>query len=124
MEECDLCGLTVGKLLDDEAGAFGDRECVAYPDRDVRFTFRQFHDRVDLAACGLMALGVRKAEHVAVWATNVPEWLVLQYATAKIGAILVPISPAYRASELAIVLNLSETTTLFFSGSAGPDPVA
>jgi fatty-acyl-CoA synthase len=122
MDESELSRLTIGSLLDRQGERFGDRDCIAYAHRDTRYTYRQFRERVDLAARGLMAVGVRKGEHVAVWAPNIPEWLMLQYAIAKVGAILVPINTSYRAAELEFLLHNSETTTLFFSaGKSGVD---
>ncbi len=109
----DIDKLTIGRLLDRQAERFGDRDCLVYPDRGLRLTYRQFRDRVEMLARGLMALGVRNGEHVAIWASNVPEWLYLQYATAKIGAVLVTVNTAYRARELEYLLHQSDTTTLF-----------
>jgi fatty-acyl-CoA synthase len=125
MDDVELSRLTIGMLLDHQAEQFGDREFVAYPERDVRLTYRQFRDRVDLVGRGLMTLGVRKGEHVAVWAPNMPEWLLLQYATAKIGAILVPVDTACQGNELEVVLRSSESTTLLLaSGAAEVDYLA
>jgi len=125
MDDSELSKLTIGFLLDRQAERFGDRNFVAYPDGATHATYRQFRDRVNLVARGLMALGVRKGEHVAVWAPNVVEWLFLQYATAKIGAVLVPVNIACRAAELEYVLANSETTTLFLgAGAVGVDYVA
>ena len=79
----------------------------------MRLTYRQFRDKVDTVARGLMALDIKKGEHVSIWASNVPEWLYLQYATAKIGAVLVTVNTAYRAHELEYLLRQSDTTTFF-----------
>lgn len=125
MELSDLSRLKVGAILERQADRFGDRECIAYADRDERFTYRRFRDRVDVVARGLMTLGIRKAEHVAIWAPNIPEWQLLQFAAAKIGAILVPVNTAYRARELEFLLRHSETSTLVFgAGVTDVDPVA
>jgi fatty-acyl-CoA synthase len=125
MQDSELAKLTIGEIVDRQAERFGEREFVAYADRDFRLTYRQLLDRVDVVGRGLMALGVRKSEHVAVWAPNVPEWLILQYAAAKIGAILVPVPTSYRARELEFLLRQSETTTLVFAaGSADAGSVA
>ncbi len=113
MIDSELSRLTIGEVVDRQAERFADRDCIAYPTRDARFTYRQFRDRVDVAARGLMSVGVRKGEHVAVWSRNLPEWNLLQFAVAKIGAILVPINASYTANELEFVLRHSETTTLF-----------
>jgi fatty-acyl-CoA synthase len=119
MAEPDLSRLMVGAILDRQADRFGDRDFVAFADRDFRLTYREFRDRVDLVARGLMGMGVRKSEHVAIWAPNIPEWLLLQYATGRIGATLVPINTGLRARELEFVLRHSETTTLVFGGASG-----
>ena len=108
----DIDQLTIGALLDRQAQRFGDRECVVYTDRPLRLTYRQFRDRVDTLARGLLALDIKKGEHVSIWASNVPEWLYLQYATAKIGAVLVTVNTAYRSHELEYLLRQSDTTTL------------
>jgi len=109
----DIDRITIGTLLDRQAERFGDREALVYTDRPVRLTYAQFRDKVDAIARGLMALDIKKGEHVSVWASNVPEWLYLQYATAKIGAVLVTINTAYRAHELEYLLKQSDTTTFF-----------
>ena len=109
----DIDRITIGTLLDRQAERFGDRDCLVYTDRPLRLTYRQFRDRVDTLARGLMALEIRRGEHVSIWASNVPEWLYLQYATAKIGAVLVTVNTAYRAHELEYLLRQSDTTSLF-----------
>jgi fatty-acyl-CoA synthase len=109
----DIDRITIGTLLDRQAERFGDRECLVYTDRPLRLTYAQFRDRVDTLARGLLALDIKKGEHVSIWASNVPEWLYLQYATAKIGAVLVTVNTAYRAHELEYLLRQSDTTTFF-----------
>lgn len=106
-------GLTIGQVLDETVRRFPDRDAVLFPHLGLRWTWSEFQDQVDSAARGLMALGVKKQEHVALWATNVPEWVVLQFATAKIGAVLVTINPAYRPFELQYVLKQSDSVALF-----------
>ena len=105
--------MTLGQILDRTVAAFPDNEAVVYVDRDFRLTYREFGDLVDRLARGLMAMGIQKGEKVAVWATNVPYWVALQFATAKIGAVLLTINTNYRISELAYVLEQSETENLF-----------
>jgi len=104
---------TLGQILDRAVDAYPDNEAVVYVDRDFRLTYRQFGDLVDRLARGLMAMGIRKSEKVAVWATNVPYWVALQFATAKIGAILLTVNINYRINELAYVLEQSESENLF-----------
>ncbi len=101
----------------------------AYPDNDAlvdmassrRLSYRELNDEIDLVARGLMALGIETGERVGIWSPNCVEWVVVQYATAKIGAILVNINPAYRTHELAYVLKQSGIRTLIsateFKGS-------
>jgi fatty-acyl-CoA synthase len=105
--------LTLGQILDRAASAFPENEAIVYADRDFRLTYRQFGNLVDRLARGLMAMGVQKGEKVAVWATNVPYWVALQFATAKIGAVLLTVNTNYRAGELAYVLEQSESENLF-----------
>ena len=89
-----------------------DQEAVVYVDRDFRLTYREFGELVDDLAMGLMALGIKKGEKVAVWATNVPYWVALQFATAKIGAILLTVNTFYRNTELEYLLKQSECENL------------
>jgi fatty-acyl-CoA synthase len=105
--------LTLGQILDRTVARFPDTEAIVYVDRDFRLTYREFGDLVDRLARGLMSLGVRKGEKVAVWATNIPYWVALQFATAKIGAVLLTVNTNYRSTELAYVLEQSETENLF-----------
>ncbi|HXT60467.1 MAG TPA: AMP-binding protein, partial [Pirellulales bacterium] len=86
-------GLTIGQALTRAAAEHGGGDALVFPGLGLRLDYREFNIRVDEAARGLLALGVGKADHVAIWATNVPEWVVLQFATARIGAVLVTINP-------------------------------
>jgi fatty-acyl-CoA synthase len=115
----DVEGLTVGGLLDLVAERRPDDEALVYPDRGLRYTYREFNEAVDECARALMALGLEKGDHVAVWGQNVPEWVILQFATGKMGAVLVTINPAYRASELEYVLDQSEAAALFMTEGVG-----
>ncbi|HEY5094061.1 MAG TPA: AMP-binding protein [Candidatus Eremiobacteraceae bacterium] len=117
--------LTIGAVLNRQDERFGERDAVVYADRDIRWTYHAFRRKVDQIANGLMTLGIRKGEHVAVWAPNVPEWLLLQYATAKIGSVLVTVNTSNKAQELGRLLRHSEATTLFMTpGFRGLDYVA
>jgi fatty-acyl-CoA synthase len=113
METATLRSLTLGQILDEAIAKHPDNDAVVYADRDFRLTYREFGKVVDQVAKGLMALGVGKGEKVAVWATNVPYWIVLQFATAKIGAILLTVNTAYRMTEVAYVLEQSDSENLF-----------
>src|SRR5215207_1513479 len=111
----DVDGLTVGGLLDLVAERRPDEEALVYADRDLRYTYREFKEVVERCARALMALGLEKGDHVAVWGQNVPEWVTLQFATGKMGAILVTVNPAYKAHELKYVLDQSGSAALFLT---------
>ena len=104
---------TIGQLLDETVAKVPDNDAVVYADRNYRQTWTEFRDTVDKAAKGLMALGVKKGEKVAVWATNVPHWVTLQYATARIGAILLTININYRNAEIDYLLKQSDCDNIF-----------
>ena len=104
---------TLGQILDRAVEKFPDHPAIVYVDRDFRLTYKQFSNVVDETAKGLMALGIQKGEKVAVWATNIPFWVTLQFATAKIGAILLTVNTNYKAAELEYLLTQSETENIF-----------
>ncbi|MEC1473130.1 AMP-binding protein [Bacillus haynesii] len=113
----ELLHLTIGKLLEKIAANEPDHEAVVYPDRGLRYTYRQFDQLCKKVAKGLMALGIDKGEHVAIWASNTPEWLTAQFASAKTGAVLVTVNTNYQLSELEYVLKQSDATTLILMES-------
>lgn len=113
----ELLHLTIGKLLEKTAVNTPDHEAVVYPDRGLRYTYRQFDQLCRKVAKGLMALGIDKGEHVAIWASNTPEWLTAQFASAKTGAVLVTVNTNYQLSELEYVLKQSDATTLILMES-------
>ncbi|GAB3581184.1 AMP-binding protein [Calidifontibacter terrae] len=104
---------TIGDNLDATVARFGDREALVDVAQGRRWTYTQFRDDVDRLARALLATGVAKGDRVGIWAPNRSEWVGVQYATAKIGAILVNINPAYRAHELKYVLNQAGISVLF-----------
>ncbi len=104
--------LPVGALLTRLAEALPDNEALVYADRNLRLTFAELEAEARLIARGLMASGVQRGERVALWATNVPEWVVLQLALAKIGAILVTVNTSLRAHEMDYLLRQSESATV------------
>jgi fatty-acyl-CoA synthase len=105
-------GLTIAQALDQTVARHGNRDALVFPKLGLKTSYRQFAAQVDEVARGLLGLGIRTGEHVAIWATNVPEWVLLQFATARIGAVLVTINPAYRAHELKYVLKQSDAVAL------------
>ncbi len=104
---------TLGQLLDETVAKYPDNEAIVYADRNYRETWSEFSGTVDRVAKGLMALGVKKGDKVAVWATNVPHWVALQFATAKIGAILLTININYKSTEIEYVLKQSDCENIF-----------
>jgi fatty-acyl-CoA synthase len=110
--EESLRGLTIGAALEDAAHRFPDNEALVSVHQGVRFSYTQLDAEVDACAVGLVALGVGQGDRVALWSPNCAEWVIIQYATAKIGAILVSVNPAYRPSELAYVLGQSGSRVL------------
>src|ERR687895_1357087 len=112
----DIEGLTVGRLLDLVTERRPEDDALVYVDRGLRYSYAEFNEVVERCARALMALGLEKGDHVAVWGQNVPEWVILQFATGKVGAVLVTVNPAYRASELKYVLDQSDSAALFLTG--------
>jgi fatty-acyl-CoA synthase len=121
-------GLTIGDVLRQTAAKFPDKDAVVFPrlDKDgqpnesghaeqdcFRLNFREFDEAVDRVARALLGIGIEKGMHVAVWATNWPRWVLLQLATARIGAVMVTVNPANRSSEVAYVLKQSDAAALF-----------
>src|SRR5215210_1914608 len=118
----DIDGLTVGALLDLVHERRPDDEALVYADRNLRYTYTEFREVVENCARSLMDLGIEKGDHVAVWGQNVPEWVTLQFATGKVGAVLVTINPAYKSHELKYVLEQSDAAALFLTeGVANAD---
>nr|WP_110113701.1 AMP-binding protein [Bacillus sp. CGMCC 1.16541] len=110
----ELKKVTLGELLLDTVNQFGSQEAVVYSKEGIRYTYKEFYDETTKVAKALLGLGVKKGEHIAAWATNVPEWLLLQFASARIGAVLVTVNTSYQESELEYLLKQSDSTTLFF----------
>ena len=103
---------TIGEIFDETVEKYPDNDALVYVE-GPRYTYREFKGIVDTVAKGLMHLGVKKGDHVAVWAYNVPEWVILQFATAKIGAVLVTVNINYKAAELEYLLKQSDSRYLF-----------
>ena len=103
---------TIGDLFEKEVKNHPDRDFIIYPDRDLRFTYKDFDERVNMFAKGLLSLGITKGDHVGIWAKNVPDWLTFMFATAKIGVVLVTVNTAYKGHELEYVLEQSDMKAL------------
>jgi fatty-acyl-CoA synthase len=120
-----LLGGTIGANLEATTARFPDREVLVSRHQSLRYTYTTFSEEVDLVARGLLARGVEVGDRVGIWSPNRAEWAVVQYATAKVGAILVTVNPAYRSAELAFVLRQSGMRTVVAaSGFRGADYVA
>lgn len=103
---------TMGAMLEKYALETPNQEFIVYPDRNLRFTYREFNERVDSLAKGLMAIGVKKDTKVGIWANNVPDWTTFMFATAKLGAVLVTINTNYKLAEIEYLLKNADIHTL------------
>ncbi len=107
-----LLNATIGESFDSTAQRFPNHLALVHKHQNIRWTYRQYQQKVNKLAMGLIQLGIAKGDRVGIWAPNCYEWCLVQFASAKIGAIMVCINPAYRASELEYVLNQSECKAL------------
>ena len=107
-----LLGVTIGAQLDRTAARFPDNEALVVRHQDVRWRYREFTEKVDAFAAGLLALGLEPGDRIGIWSPNNSEWAVTQFAAAKAGLILVNINPAYRLAELEYALNKVECRAL------------
>ncbi|HPN31008.1 MAG TPA: AMP-binding protein [bacterium] len=112
MSDFKIINMTLGQLLDKQAKEYPDTEAIVFADRNFRLTYRQFKNEADKLAKGLIAVGVKKGNHVAVWAQNVPHWIIFMFAIAKIGAVMLTINTGYKSRELEYVLKQSDSTVL------------
>src|SRR5579883_2649063 len=120
-ESFPLLETTVGDLLDQRAREMPDKPAVVYSGYpefggllDIHWSYAGYRSRADTVAQGLMALGLHKGDHIAVWAANLPEWLLLQMAAAKAGLVLVTVNPALQAREVEYILKQGDIQALFF----------
>lgn len=104
--------ITMGELLDRITESYPDKDALVYPDRELRYSYKEFRDKCDQVAKGLIKLGMKKGDSVAIWATNVPEWILTQFGSPRMGAVLVTINTNYKIFELEYLLRQSDTTTL------------
>ena len=108
---------TIGDYLDDICARFPNNEALVVRHQNVRWTYTQFKHEIDRLATGLLALGVKPGDRVSIWGPNSYEWVLVQYATAQIGAIMVCINPAYRLHELEYALNKVECRAIITAES-------
>src|SRR6266702_7611166 len=123
-EGIDLLDTTIGDLLDRRADELPTEEAIVYscyPEfgdaLNIRWTYQDYHERANAVAKGLLALGLSKGDHIAVWAANLPQWPLLQMAAAKAGLVLVTINPVLRAPEVEYILKQGDINALFFMAS-------
>jgi fatty-acyl-CoA synthase len=110
----ELMKVTVGECLKKQAQKNKAQEAIVYSKLGIRYTYQEFYELTSKVAKGLMAMGIKKGDHIAVWATNVPEWLLLQFGSARAGAVLVTVNTNYQSAELDYLLKQSDTKALFF----------
>lgn len=108
---------TMFQSLEKTVSKYGDQKAVSAPSEKVSWSYKQFKEKVESLALGLLALGVSKGDRIGAWLPNTSEWIMLQYATARIGAVLVCVNPAYRAHELVHAINLTGIKGLFFQAT-------
>ncbi len=108
----DMMNITVSKLLERVAKKYPDDEAIKFTDRDYRRTWKEFNEEAETIAKGFLAMGIQKGDHVAIWATNVPEWMLTFFACTKIGAVLVTVNTAYKVFELEYLLRQSDAKML------------
>src|SRR5258707_10705957 len=120
-EGIDLLDVTIGDLLDRRAGELPNQEAIVYscyPEfggaLDIRWTYQEYRARANAVAKGLLALGLQKGDHIAVWAANLPEWPLLMMGAAKAGLVLVTINPVLQAAEVVYILKHGDVLALFF----------
>lgn len=108
----DYLEFTLGKILEKETKKYPDKEFLIYPDRNIRYTYKEFNNRVDDLAKGFISIGICKGDHVGIWAPNVTDWVTIMFATAKIGAVLVTINTNYKLSELEYLVKQADLKAL------------
>src|SRR5919206_4059767 len=110
--DAPLRGETIGAAWNAVVSAHGDREALVSRHQGIRWTYSELDDRVERCARALLAAGVAKGDRVGIWSPNNAEWVVMQFATARAGAILVNVNPSYRAHELEYALRQSACSLL------------
>ncbi len=104
---------TMGDVIQDTVSRFPENPALICPQFNVRYSYSQLYDQCRKTARGLLALGIKRGDHVSVWTTNVPEWVYLQFALGMVGGVLVTINTNYQSHELEYILKQSDSTTLF-----------
>jgi fatty-acyl-CoA synthase len=108
---------TVGQIVKEQAVLYPNQEAYVYPEHGIRKTYKEFDEETDLLAKAFIGMGIKKGDNVAIWSDNKREWLLSQFATGKMGAVLVTVNTNYQAAELEYLLKQSEATTLILDES-------
>lgn len=108
----ELITLTFGGILEKYAAETPDHDFIVYPDRNLRFSYKEFNERVDALAKGFLSIGVTHGSKVGVWGKNVPDWLTIFFATARIGAVLVTVNTNYKSAELEYIMQNADIHTM------------
>ncbi len=110
--ENNLMSITIGEMISNLAKNYPNDNAITYTDRDYKRTWKEFNEEAERIAKNFIKMGVKKGDHVAIWATNIPEWILTMAASAKIGAILVTVNTNYKVFELEYLLRQSDTKVL------------
>ena len=117
ISDTPLLGLTIGDMFDQTAEKYPDNPALIARQQNVRLTYRELQSAVNQCAKGLLQLGFKKGDRIGIWAPNRAEWCITQFATSKIGVILVNINPSYRLNELEYVLNQSGCSAIIIAAA-------
>ena len=112
-----LLEITIGGMLEKRAQEYPDTDALVALAHGVRYTYKELDALCDVIARGFMGMGIKKGDHVAIWATNYPQWVITQFATAKMGAVLVTVNTNYKQFELEYLMRQSDSTTLILIDS-------
>ena len=114
-ESLELWDITLGEMMRESAATMLDHEMIKYSDRDYRRSYAEFDEETDLIARAFIALGIEKGDSIAMWAGNIPEWIISLYAAAKVGAVLVTVNTSYKVFEIEYMLRQSDTKMLIIT---------
>ncbi len=112
----ELLKITIGDMLKKQASEYPENDGLISPTRGIRYSYKQLDEITDVIARGFMGMGIERGDKVSIWATNYPEWVLTQFATAKMGAVLVTVNTNYKQFELEYLLKQSDTMTLIMMG--------
>ena len=117
----ELGKTTIGQLVDTVAEQFADCKALEYHNSGLSYNYHEFRALCNQVAKGLMALGIERGDHIAIWANNLPQWVLTQFGTGKMGAVLVTVNTSYRSFELEYLMKQSDATTLLLIGGVRSD---